>query len=368
MKLHLPLLVLVLSLPVARAVCEPAPIKIGWIGPLSGPSAVVGIDAAPAIRLVFDEVNARGGINGRKIELIAEDDRYVTAESIAAYHKLQSAEQVNIIFSSTYGAVFATASDARRDDVLMIDTLDCNDDIAALPENTLCIATWTGSIAEGFVANIVQRKIDQTLILVEDSDPWMQFIAERTAESLRSGGRHAVIEQTSISTTDYKPQLLKNRGSGAIIALGNDEMGTALRQAKQLGMRAQFYGVGSMLSPGFQQLAGSALEGAFASSWQAPHSAEREHFIRSFNARIGRDPFLELSVIPGYDMANILVTCLKSAARDDIALRTEDIRSCILQTQGYRGAAGEIRFDADGAVRSIRERLYRIHDGKLTDM
>ena len=121
------------------------PIRIGWSGPLTGNSAVLGIDSVEAVRIAIDKVNAQGGIKGRTIELIVEDDQYDTAKAVSAYSNLVNRGAV-VIIASTYGGVMATGQKAVKDKVIVINPLDSNNDLAALPENTFSIATESESI------------------------------------------------------------------------------------------------------------------------------------------------------------------------------------------------------------------------------
>ena len=118
-------------------------IRVGWIGPLTGNASALGIDSAPTVKMVFDRINASGGVNGRKLELVIEDDQYSTAKAVAAYKNLVEVQKIKIIFVITYGGFFALANQAERDGVLLLNPLDCDEAIAKLPSNSLCIAKKT---------------------------------------------------------------------------------------------------------------------------------------------------------------------------------------------------------------------------------
>jgi branched-chain amino acid transport system substrate-binding protein len=85
-------------------------IKVGWIGPLTGDAAVLGVDSVKVAQDVFAEANNAGGINGHKIKLYVEDDQYQTAKTISAYRKLVNFEGVKVIFVITYGGILAVPS------------------------------------------------------------------------------------------------------------------------------------------------------------------------------------------------------------------------------------------------------------------
>lgn len=342
-------------------------IRIGWNGPLTGNCAITGVDSVNAVTMVFDEVNSQGGIHGRKLTLVAEDDGYDTKRAVTAYQKLTRIEHAPVIISPTWGGIFAVASQAEKDRVLMIDPLDCNDAIAALPDNTLCLATQSESIARGFAADLKRRGFQSVGLLIEQLDGWMELVGRETRTILEKDGITVLQEDSLPTTTDYKDALLrlKSRKVQAILLLGNDQMGLAPRQARDLGLEVAWYGVGSVMSAGFQSLAQGAAENIRVSSWLAERTPRFLDFLRRFQARYQRAPLLELATIPSYDAAEILVKCLQQTTPATGPVNTDDLRRCFLSTKNYDGLSGRITFDSDGAVRSIHEQLFRYAQGKL---
>lgn len=343
-----------------------ASIRIGWIGPLSGCCAVTGVDSVKALQMVFDEVNARGGIGGQSVELIAEDDRYEVSRSLLAYRKLVDIDRVSAVFVSTYGAVFALSKQAVQDGVILIDPLDCNDDIAALQENTFCLATRTESIAEAY-ANDIGRKGYKSVFLLYEEEAWFNFIVQAMKRLLENSNVKLVLESVAPNTSDYRSTLMRARSKAAeaIIFLGNDPMGSAMAQARDLGLNAQFYSIGSMTSPGFQALAGASAQGTLVSFWEAPRSAAYRYFEQRFIERYKRKPHLELATIPSYDAAMLLAEALKESVPLAGTVNVESLREQLLLIKSFPGLAGSIDVDADGAVRSIRERLFQYSGNSL---
>ena len=168
------------------------PIRIGWCGPLSGNSAVLGIDSVQAARIAIEEANASGGINGRKIELVVEDDQYDTVKALSAYNKLVNQDGVAAVLMSTYGAVFSTAERALADGVLVINPLDCNNDIAALAQNTFCIATESESIGRIIAEDIGWRGLKSVGIIFDQSNPFMVLVNKALGKRLDNLGKKRV--------------------------------------------------------------------------------------------------------------------------------------------------------------------------------
>lgn len=345
-----------------------AAIKIGWVGPLTGNSAVLGVDSVAAVQMVFDELNAKGGVRGRRLELLAEDDAYDPARSVSAYTKLAALGQVSAVLMPTYGGVFATSQRALKDGLVIVDPLDCNEQIAALGENTFCVATQSESVAKAIADDIVTRKLEPLGILFDESNLFMSLVADTIKQMGEGDGKFEVqLQGYGHNAADFNTHLLrlKNYGVSAIAFLGHDEMGAAMRKARELGYTGQFYSVGTITSPGFQKLAGQAADGVLAAYWRAPDSRAYRDFIAHFKARVGREPLLELATVPSYDSAKLLAMAFEFSVSQTGEVRADSIREYLRGVKDYQGLSGTITVDPDGAVRSIKESLYRYDAGRL---
>ena len=344
------------------------PIKIGWSGPLTGNSAVLGVDSLAAAQMAIDEANASGGVRGRPLELVAEDDGYETPRAFSAYSKLTSTDGVSAILMSTYGGVFATATRAERDSVIVINPLDCNSEIAALGANTFCIATETESIGRTIAEDITKSGFKRIAILYDESNPFMQLVERSVGASLTS---YSTIELSSHAVSnsagDFRSVVTRLAKVDALVFLGHDPMGSAMAQARAIGTRAQFYTVGTITSPGFQALAGAAAEDTRVAYWEAPRSPEFSSFIARFERRVGRKPILELATIPSYDAMRILITALDATMAAQGTVAPELLTANLLKIQDYQGISGSITMDRDGAVRSLKEKIYRFSKGRLSE-
>ena len=164
------------------------------------------------------------------------------------------------------------------------------------------------------------------------------------------------------SVSDFKTELLRARSKNAraLVLLGHDPMGKAMQQSRALGINAQFYTVGTITSPGYQQLAGASANGALVAYWEAPRGEAFEAFLNTFTQKVGRPPILELATIPTYDTAKILTKALR-----DNEPTTEQLKEFLSKLKKYPGLSGTITMDQDGAVRTIHEVIYTFHDGRL---
>lgn len=348
------LLYLVLATQVALA-----EIKIGWIGPLTGNAAVLGVDSVPAIQIAFEQLNASGGINGQKLRLVVEDDQYQTAKTISAYHRLVHSEGIKILFALTYGGVAAIAQKAEKDGVIIIDTLDCDENMASLPPNTICIAKTTESMGRGVAELIIAKNDTPTAVIYFDGDPFMGILADSLTARLKLAGiTPKIIETYNDNSADFRTLAAKIKSAGnikSVVLLGYDQIGRAARSIREIGLSSRFYGVNTATSPGFQELAGSAADGMLGSAFRAPPSNQPEDFRDRFVKKVGHPWQFETSAIPSFDAAMILGGVLKSGGFDSASssINVTNIRQNLLAVKDYHGVSGMITIDADGVTRSL---------------
>jgi branched-chain amino acid transport system substrate-binding protein len=347
---------------------DQVPIKIGWIGPLSGNSAVLGIDSVQAAQIAVDEFNEAGGIPGHTVVLVSEDDQYDTAKALTSYNKLVNLDQVKAILMSTYGGIFATAKKAIKDGVIMIDPLDCNNAIAELGENTFCIATESESIGRIIAEDISDKKFSSIGVIYDESNPFMVLVNDSLRHRLEELGISDIYDQgVSRDTSDFKSILIKFKKQGiqSLVLFGHDPMGGAMKQARGLGIDSQFYTVGTITSPGYQSTAGESANGTLVAFWEAPGTEAYEVFIKKFTEKAGRPPILELATIPSYDSMKLLLTAISKSINKNSGIDIEKVRKSLLKTNNYPGLSGTLSMDPDGAVRTIREKIYTYESGKL---
>lgn len=342
-------------------------LKVGWIGPLTGNAALVGIDSANAARMVFEEANQQ---QPNRFELLIEDDQYLTSKAVGAYNKLVHQDGVRVIYVLTNGAIFTLAPRAEKDNVLLINPLDCDEKIAKLPSNTLCVSCTTESIAKIIVEHVMQMKNDPTGIIYYNSDPFMGILAESSQEFFNSkGGKLAFYEGYPKDTTDFRTMLIKakQRRIKSLFFYGYDELGIAMKQARQLGINAKFYTINTVSSPGFQKSAGDALEDTIVSTWLAPRNPGLQGFLSKYQKRYKKLPDFEVSGVPSYDIAKIIVDSVSESLSNQQDFM-QSVKQKFYSLKDHKGLSGTITMDSDGAVRSIEAQMKLFKAGKLNDM
>ncbi len=339
------------------------PITIGYIGPLTGPSAVLGMDAIKALEIGVREANNQGGINSRNIELISEDDQYLVKNTVSAYQKLTQINKAKIVLVATYGGFLALKDRAIQDDVVLIDPLDCNKEIADASKNLFCLATETESIGQVLATQMITDKHMTAGILYSTKDIFMSLVTNAFKEKFEAAGGHTFIESFNYEDTDFRSPLLKlsKNNIDGLVLLGHDETGIIMKQARNLGIQAQFYTTGTITSPGAQQASKGAAEGTIFAFWDASGTNSKSNeFTNKFKTLVGRPPILPLTTHPAYDVIKVLTERVLPRMPDELGAK--EIGTELLKVSGYEGTTGTITFNSAGGA-PIKESAYRLVSG-----
>lgn len=336
-------------------------IKFGWIGPQTGPSAVLGMDSVVAVQIAVDEINESGGIDGRKIELYIEDDQYDASKTLSAYQKLVDINGVKIIINNSYSGMFALADKAEQDNVIIIDPLDCNNTIAELNDNMFCLATDSESLAKVLSTAVSDLGLNKVAIMNFNSDLFMPLVHDIFIDTY--DGSVVLDEPYAAGTRDFRTPLLKAIDSGvdALVLLGYDETGNAMKQARDLGYVGPFFTTGTVTSPPLQEAAQGNAEGTYLAFWTADkNNPKTVAFLEKFKDQQNRMPILDLATYPSYDVVYVLAHAIKNSESQSI----DDVKKSILGIRDLDGITGNISFNDNGSV-LIPEQLFRLRGGQV---
>jgi branched-chain amino acid transport system substrate-binding protein len=333
-------------------------IKIGYIGPLTGDAAILGIEASQAIQLAVNQVNSQGGVNGKQVELIIEDDSYDTAKSVAAYNKLVNQDGVKTIIMSTYGGVFAVSDRAKSDGVLILDSLDCDDNIAKLSDNVFCLAKETKDLANIIADYAVEKGYKNIGIIHSTNDAFMPSVAQIFKE--RVGNNASVqIESYTVGTTDFKSSLAKLKDKDAIVFLGYSEIGIAIKQARDFGFNKTILSISSVATdPTIQKASHDTMEGMYFSFYMPANGNKlASKFASDYNDSYGRKPIVYVASDQAYDSANVLLK--------EVLVKTDDNDingkiKAMHNIHGFSGVTGNLTMSPDGRMNGIKIRLFQL--------
>jgi branched-chain amino acid transport system substrate-binding protein len=324
-------------------------LKIGMCAPITGPAAEAGKYATGGAKLAVEAVNKAGGVLGRQIELIVEDDQTTNPGIVLAFSKL--AAQPDIV--AFLGSIRSTQVHAMSPDVLklgkpvMIGGTDPN--LTHMGNQWLFRFrpndSYSGRVIADYGVNTLGKK---KWAVLHSTDAFGTAGGKALTDALQKLEAPPVLDQGYANQSqDFTPVALAIKQSGADI-LGSyftfeQDLGIFARQLRQLGVTIPWVGSPSIVNVTATKLAGPALYGTYGVADYAEDSSEGS---KAFG-KVYRDAYKlapdNQSSWP-YDAVTILSAAINKAASTDPG----KIREAILATKKMPGAEGEYNFDQNG--------------------
>jgi branched-chain amino acid transport system substrate-binding protein len=331
----------------ARA--EGETIKIGMVLPMTGPAADSGKYALTGARIALDRVNKSGGVLGKPIELVTEDDQTTNPGAVLAFSKL--AAQPDIV--AFLGSIRSTQNHAMAPDILKTGKPVCfggTDPALTKMGNPWLIRfrpndSYSGRVIASYGVETLAKK---NWAIVHSTDAFGTGGFKALSASLEKVGAKVAIDQGYPNQSqDFTPVVLAIKSSGADV-IGSyftfdNDLAIFARQLRQLGVTLPWVGSPSIIVVGAVKLAGPALWGTYGvADYAIDSSPEAQEFEKLYfaAAKIPADNYSSWT----YDAIGVLSAAINKAGSTD----PDKIRAAILSTKGYKGAEGEYNFDEFG--------------------
>ncbi len=351
------------------------PIRIGAVLSVTGPYAGLGVPERNAIELEVARINDAGGINGRPLEVLYEDDATDEAAAQAAAVKLIDRDGVVAIIGATgTGQSMAMRGDVERAGVAQVSMAGGNVITGEFSE-WVFQTPWPNRVVVPFILSYLQEQGMTRVALISDSGGYGKDGVQITKEEAAGFGVEIVAEETyQRDDKDMTAQLTIIRGAApdAIMLWGaGSEAPTVLKNAKDLGIEAPIIG-----APGNARLeliegAGDAAEGF---TFAAGHILLPESygvgteayevatdFVDRYTEAYGVGP--DIFAGHAYDALHIVVEALKRLPAE--GFDAADVRDEIEATNGFIGVGGTFTYSADdhNGLSESDLTLYRVVDG-----
>ena len=364
------LLLLALSLSNGLALAPAlaaAPIKIGEFACLTGKDATFGQSQHKGIVLALEEINAAGGVLGRPIEVISEDNQSKAGESATVAKKLLSRDKVVAILGEvTSGRSLEVAPLAQGAKIPMIATGATNAKVTQTGNYVfrVCfIDDFQGTVMAKFALTDLKAKKVATLTSV--SSAYSVGLAKVFKETFVAGGGTVVAEQKfNEGDKDFRAQLtaIKAAGVDAVFVPGYyTEAALVARQARSLGLTMPLFGGDGWESEKLLEIGGDALNGTFYSTHFTPENKDPAvtAFVAKFKARWNNETPDAYAAL-GYDALQVLVDAIRRTGGTE----GPKLREAIAATRNFSGASGVTTLDKDRNA-SKPATIITIKDGKL---
>jgi branched-chain amino acid transport system substrate-binding protein len=321
-------------------------IKIGAIYPLTGSVAYNGQSKQHGAKIAEEEINAKGGIMGRSVQLIIEDGQCKPADSVNAAEKLIVKDKVTVIAGAfCSGATAAVIPVIERYKIPFVSGVSSNPALTTERKDFFFRACpHEGMYAPSMCKLMVEKMKAKNLAFIAVNDDWGRGTTKTFTEGVeKAGGKVVTIEYFEHGETNFAPLLTKIKGltqDGVFVVAETQDGAMLMRQYKEMGVKSQVFGVGSLATDTFAKLAGPASEGIYVMAPYVPSvpGKKNEDFIKKYRARAKEDP--DKYSLAGYDVVYIIAQAIERAKSTEPA----KIREALEKTN-YEGVVSKYDFD-----------------------
>lgn len=337
-------------------------ILIGEYGSMTGPTATFGQSSHEGVMLAIEQINAEGGVLGRKIKIISEDDQSKADEAVNAVQKLINRDGVVAIIGEVASKrSLAAGSVCQKYKIPMLSPASTNPEVTRTGDyifRTCFTDDFQGRVNGQFA---LRRGWKNVAILTDVNNDYSKGLAHFFREVYGKSGNIVADESYREGDKDFKAQLttIKGKNPDAVFLPGYyTDVGLILRQARELGLNVPFFGGDGWDSPDTLTL-GKVVDGCFYSNHYSPEDPrpQVQAFLKAYEAKYNKVP--DAMATLGYDAARVMADAIKRAGKAD----PRAIRDALAATKDFAAASGTITIDAERNAKKPAV-ILEIRDGK----
>jgi branched-chain amino acid transport system substrate-binding protein len=323
-------------------------IPVGEFASLTGATASFGQSSHKGTQMAIDEVNAAGGVLGKKLKLITEDDQSRPGEAATVVRKMLSRDKIVALLGEVASSRSLEAAPlCQQAGIPMISPASTNPKVTEVGDfvfRVCFIDPFQGTVLSKFALSKGWRKV---AVLTDVKQDYSVGLSQYFKKHFTANGGEIVGEQSySSGDKDFKAQLTAIKGSqpDAVVASGYyTETGLISLQARELQVSAPLLGGDGWDSPSLVEVGGKAIEGSFFSnhfSVEDPAPAI-QGFLKKYRDKFGAEPDAMSAL--GYDSAMILVDALKRAGTTE----GPKLKAAIASTKDFAAVTGKISLNSE---------------------
>ncbi|MBI3336896.1 ABC transporter substrate-binding protein [Candidatus Peregrinibacteria bacterium] len=335
------------------------PIKVGYLGPLTGEATSYGMDTLNGVKIAVEDINAEGGINGRKIELIAEDGRCTGTDAAGAAQKLIHVDKVSVIIGGQCsGETLAAAPIAEAAKVVMMSPLSSSPDVTNAGD-FIFRDYPNDALKTKAMANYFKEKgYTRVVLITENTDFAMAF---RNSLKENTGADNFVLDEVvEPGTKDYRSLLTRLKGKEFDVFFPNGQtsatVAAMIEQFREQGFLQPMVSHDVAQDKSLLDLAPKASKGMHAIN--VPEVSVDSAFGSKFLSKFGDAQASLAFAAHAHDAMRVLAAAMKEVGTDSMK-----IRDYLYALKGHDGVVGRFRFDKNGDVVGIPYVLYEVKDG-----
>ena len=320
-------------------------IKVGWLGPLTGNVAQYGQAVKNGVDLYVEQLNAAGGINGKKIELVSYDEEGDPVKAVTGYNSLVDQGVVAIVGDVTTAPTKAVVAESQADNMPMITAsataedvtcrLNADGTVAAVYENmfrSCFIDPFQGSKMAAFAKDQLSAKT--AAVLYNMGSDYSVGCYKAFKETAAKQGLEVVAEESyADGAVDFQSQLTNIAAKSPDVLFVPDYysvIALVAQQAQSAGLKVTMLG-----ADGWDSVLGvvtdaALLEGAYYCSGYSTEDtrSEVQTFVKNFKAKYNSDP--DMFAAQGYDAAMIMAAAIEKAEASGAKAGSDEYKAAVI--------------------------------------
>jgi branched-chain amino acid transport system substrate-binding protein len=330
-----------LSLCAGRAVYAQESLKFGVADPLTGPSAIFGKDQMVAVQWAVDEINAKGGINGHKLEAIILDHQAKPEVGIAVVERLVKVEKVPVFITAFSNVVKAVAPIANREKTLMLSVGANSPDIKNLGDyvyTTFPLADVDMNALGRFMVEKQGKK--RAAVLYVNQETGIEGAKVFAKSFTKAGGQVVLNESYEETRSDFTGLVLKVRAANPdtvhIHSVVSD-FTAIVAQMRQLGLNTQVTSYQTAFNPKMIKEIGKGAEGIIVTA-MAPSAADNKNvtpYLERWKKEFNREPIGLPYTQYFHDAPYIVAALYKWVLDHKLPINGENMRKALLDIKSF---------------------------------
>ena len=323
-------------------------VRIGVFMSTTGTTANFGISSVNGIKMAADEINAAGGINGKQVELLVQDDRSDASEAATIVTKFVTQDMVHAVIGEVASSrSIAAAPIAQNAKIPMLTPSSTNPEVTKKGDfifRSCFIDPYQGAAIAQFAAKSLGAKT--AAIMVDRKNDYSTGLEKVINETFtRFGGKIVATQSYQEGDQDFNAQLTSLKGTNpeVIFVPGYyNDVGLIAKQARDKGITVPLIGGDGWDSEQLYKIGGSALNGSYFTNHYSPFDTDPKvvKFVNDYKAKYnGSTP--DALAATAYDAANIMFDAIKRSK----SLNGPDIRDALAATNAFPGVTGTVTFN-----------------------
>lgn len=342
------------------------PIKIGFFAPLTGNLANFGERFRESVQLFEEQINATGGIEGRKIEVLYEDDRNSPKEAASIAQKFANTPGLVLAIGSfTTTAALAAAPILTEAKIPQISPSSSHPDFPKFSPYQFRQNIRQDKLAPLHAELVLDKLKGKKIAIPFFQDDWGQVTANLTKAAIEAkGGEVVLIEPIAPNARDFRPLVSKIKSLNPdviFLAVHYQEASAFVQQLRQAGVTIPIGAPDPLSNPKFLELAGKDADGILLYTTFFAEDPRVKGYVDAYKAKYNRTPD-QYSAL-AYDSIAVGTNAIRDVIKSGKPLTGENVRDALANAPAYEGVTGVTKYDSDREVSKASTYII-VKDGK----